>query len=71
MNHDITSYQFPSSCYDDEIVWLLSTYLEKIWRELKYNDERSFNKEAFFGYLKFKFKMEKSDVMLQPIPGLF
>ena len=30
MNHDIISYQFPSSCYDDEIVWLLSTYLEKI-----------------------------------------
>ena len=49
----IINYQFPRSNYDDEISWLLSSYIVKVWKEINYSDVNCLKKQAFFGYLRF------------------
>ena len=71
-DEDLINYQFSSCNYDDEISWLLSSYIEKVWKDIHQSDVNCLKKEAFFGYLKFKFKMDRNiaPYALKDIPGL-
>ena len=72
-DQNLINYQIPSSTYDEEISWLLSSYIYKVWKEINYGDVNYLKKEVFFGYLRFKFKMENNiaTVTMKDIPGLF
>ena len=69
---DILNFFFPSSVYDNEVVWLICSYVTKVWQEIYVRGRTNMKSEELFGFLKFKYKVDqqgKRQVMRQ-IPGL-
>ena len=52
---DILSLRFSKCNWDPELVWLLGSYVHKVW----HNNSVTLNKNKFFGFLKFKFKKDQ------------
>ena len=62
----------PTCSAEKEIVWLLSTYIEKTWNDLYISGGDRLKTNEFFGYLKFKYKADQIGAQhsLDYIPGL-
>ena len=39
-----------------DLVWVLGTYLDKVWEEIHVRGKIRLRWEVFFGFLKFKYK---------------
>ena len=61
MNFDLLTLRVPklrNGC-DDELVWLISTYVNEIWAQCHENESSSVSKEKIFGFLRFKYRKYK------------
>ena len=63
---------FPSSNSDREAVWLIGSYLARVWEETFVRGGGMVKGEQFFGFLRFKFKTAQLGARqtLHSIPGL-
>ena len=70
-NDQLLNYNMKKSSYENEVVWLLGSYLSETWRILS-SGSNILKEEEFFGFLKFKFKKDQSGarVSFNCIPGL-
>ena len=41
------------------LVWLMGRYLEESWRLVKGNEGNRLSKRKFFGFLKFKYRVDQ------------
>ena len=58
--------------FEREIVWMIGTTVHKFWVELVERDAARIKDEAFFGYLRFKYRelgCSGSGSSLTNIPG--
>ena len=46
---------FPSSSFDQEVVWLISTYVLFVWENVFMRDA-DVKQEQFFGFLTYKYR---------------
>ena len=58
-NLDIITLNFPKQKDDAEVVWLMGRYLEESWRLVKGNEGNRLSKRKFFGFLKFKYRVDQ------------
>ena len=56
---DIINIFFPKSSCDQEILWLVSSYILYVW-ETVHIKKQEVKLEKFFGFLTFKFKMHQA-----------
>ena len=56
---EIVNLCFASSCNDKEIVWLVSSYVLYVW-EMVHVRELEVQRDKFFGFLTFKYKMHQT-----------
>ena len=69
---EMINFQFPSSNSDREGVWLLGTYVAKVWEDIFVRGGARLGEEQFFGFLRFKYKLAKEcGLGLRVNPGLF
>ena len=70
-NIKLINYNWQSSKKESEAVWLLGNYLAKSWLTLS-STSHVLKEEEFFGFLKFKFKMDQNvaRVSMSDISGL-
>ena len=62
---------FFSSNSDKEGVWLVGTYVAKVWEDLCVRGGLRLREEQFFGFLRFKYKLaQECGPSLRVIPGL-
>ena len=62
---------FAQSNSDREGVWLVGTYVAKVWEDLCVRGGTRLREEQFFGFLTFKYKLAQEDGPgLRVIPGL-
>ena len=71
-NWEIINLMLPGSRMDNELVWLLGTYVAKVWEEIFVRGKTLLRMEVFFGYLRFKYKTDQMGARhaLRCIPGL-
>ena len=55
---EIINLFFVNSCYDTEIVWLVSSYVHYVW-EMVQAKKQEVKLDKFFGFLTFKYKMHQ------------
>ena len=69
---ELINFQFPSSVHDNEVVWLLCSYLTKVWQEIYVSAESHIKYEELFGFLRFKYKMDQQGarIVMRHIPDL-
>ena len=69
---DLINFQFPGSASDKEGVWLIGTYVDKVWEDNFVRGGQGLRLDQFFGFLRFKYKMANDcGLGLRVIPGLF
>ena len=70
-NIKLINYNWHSSNKENEAVWLLGNYLAKSWLTLS-STSHVLKEEEFFGFLKFKSKMDQNvaTVSMSDISGL-
>ena len=70
-NEKIINYNWNSSNYENEAVWLLGNYLAKSWVIIS-STNHELKEEEFFGFLRFKFRSDQSGarVSMADISGL-
>ena len=56
---EIINLLFVNSCYDREIVWLVSSYVHYVW-EMVQAKKQEVRLDKFFGFLTFKYKMHQT-----------
>ena len=56
---EIINLFFVKSCYDTEIVWLVSSYVHYVW-EMVQAKKQEVKLDKFFGFLTFKYKMHQT-----------
>ena len=66
-NWELLNLFLPRSQFEQEIVWLIGSYVDYVWTKVLIGDSE-LKIEKFFGFLKFKYK--KSGSSLGQIPGL-
>ena len=66
-NWELLNLFLPRSQFEQEIVWLIGTYVDYVWTKVFFGDSEM-KVEEFFGFLKFKYKNSGSS--LGQIPGL-
>ena len=59
------------SSWENEAVWLLGNYIERVWKIMS-KGAQVIKEEEFFGFLRFKFRLDQSGarVAMSDIPGL-
>ena len=68
---EIVNLRFPSSNSDKEGVWMLGTYVAKVWENIYIRGGSRLKEEQFFGFLKFKYKLaQECGPVLRRIPNL-
>ena len=68
---DILSLNFRKTSKDEEITWLITTYVAEIWNLLEYGKVRKVSRDKFFGFLRFKYRADQSGARPQlQIPEL-
>ena len=62
-----------TSTFVKEIVWLIGTYVTRVWEENSVRGGARVKAEQFFGFLRFKYRVAQlgSRTPLNFIPGLF
>ena len=58
-NGQILGYRFQKSSKDNEVVWLLGNYLNKVWDDIYHRGKNNLNFEELFGFLKYKYKTDQ------------
>ena len=67
---EIVNLQFPGSRDDKKGVWLIGTFVARVWEEIFVKNVQRLKKEQFFGFLKFKYKMDlQMEMPLGVFPG--
>ena len=61
LNIDVTdqsliSLNFPSSTFENEIMWILGSYFLFVWQSLRSEGESAVERKKLFGFLKFKYE---------------
>ena len=56
---DLIALRFPRHKFDQEITWLLGSYLQYTWSLLHYKGLGALCRAQLFGYLKFKYNMDQ------------
>ena len=56
---EIINLFFENSCYDREIVWLVSSYVHYVW-EMVQAKKQEVKLDKFFGFLTFKYRMHQT-----------
>ena len=62
----------PNNRNNNEVIWLLSSYVREVWASLYVKGDAKLNAAQFFGFLKFKYKNDQlgARMPLNQIPGL-
>ena len=70
-NWELLNLFLPRTQFEQEIVWLVSTYVRYVWTNFVVEDS-AVKLEKFFGFLTFKYKVDKKmcGLTLVPISGL-
>ena len=55
---DVLNLFFPNSSRDQEIMWLVSSYILYVWETVNIK-KKEVKIEKFFGFLTYKFKMQR------------
>ena len=63
-NFDLLSLRFDRNLFENEIVWLISSYVSEIWRIFRRN-EQNVQKEKLFGFLKYKYRKNQMGARLK------
>ena len=71
-NWELLNLFFPQTNFENEILWLIGTTVQKFWSEIYCKSSSLIKVESFFGFLKFKYKEQfyGNKVKLKTIPGL-
>ena len=71
-NWELINLFLPVSFRDKDMVWMLGTYVAKVWEELFVRGKQRIRLDVFFGFLKFKYKAAQFGARqaLGYIPGL-
>ena len=56
----LLSLNFRKSAKDDEITWLISTYVAEVWNLLEKKKVRQVSRDKLFGFLKFKYRADQA-----------
>ena len=72
-NADLIRLNFPVNTFNNEIVWIISSYVYKIWESNYCQENLVMSRGNLFGFLKYKFKRDLlgARVQLKSISGLF
>ena len=72
-NWEMINLVLPTSTFENEIVWLVGTYVTRVWEEIFVRGGAGVRAEQFFGFLRFKYRGDQlgSRTPLKFIPGLF
>ena len=65
LNFDLISLRFDRNLYENEIVWLISSYVSEIWRIFNRRNEQNVQKEKLFGFLKYKYRKNQMGARLK------
>jgi len=57
-NFDLLNLLLPQGLFDQEVSWLIGIYVHYVWLTV-YSNKRDVKVEKLFGFLKFKFKIER------------
>ena len=55
----LLSLNFRKSAKDDEITWLISTYVAEVWNLLEKKKVRQVSRDKLFGFLRFKYRADQ------------
>ena len=71
-NFNFISLLFNRNSYEKEIVWLIASYINEVWKIFNRNNEQNIQKEKFFGFLRYKYKKNQlgARLKLQEIPDI-
>ena len=69
-NWEIINLFLPGSRREKDLVWMIGMYIVKVWEEIYVRGKPRLRMEAFFGFLKFKYKSAQLGSRLGIIPGL-
>ena len=58
-DYQLVRFSFPKCNFENEVIWLMGSYVRELWKELYFNEEAIIKTEEFFGYLKFKFRADQ------------
>ena len=69
---DLINLQLPRNRCSNEVIWLIGNYVGEVWGCLVIKSAAKLSGDKFFGFLKFKYKMDQlaARLPLNPIPGL-
>ena len=69
---DLINLHLPRNRLNNEVVWLIGNYVGEVWNCLVTKSAASLCEDQFFGFLKFKYKLDQlgSRLPLNPIQGL-
>ena len=72
-NWEMINLVLPTSTFEKEIVWLVGSYVARVWEEIFVRGGAMVKAEQFFGFLRFKYRVDQqgSRTPLSFIPGLF
>ena len=55
----LINFFIPKCNKEKEVAWLLGSYIEKVWNDVTYQGMNAAKIDEFFGYLKFKYRMDQ------------
>ena len=69
---DLLNLFLPSSNKEKEAIWLVGTYVTRVWEKIFMRNGAFLEGEEFFGFMRFKYKAAQlgARVVLSTIPGL-
>ena len=72
-NWEMINLVLPTSTLEKEIVWLIGSYVTRVWEEIFVRGGSLVKADQFFGFLRFKYRVAQmgSRTPLNFIPGLF
>ena len=71
-DEEIINLRLPKNRCSNEVIWLIGSYVGEVWRTLYAKGGAELNEAQFFGFLKFKYKIDQlgARLVLNQIPGL-
>ena len=70
-DRELLKFSWPSSKFDREMVWLISSFVWFRWRKFESDGSNTINGRELFGFMRFKYKEALHKNLLSSIPGLF
>jgi hypothetical protein len=69
---ELINLHLPRNRCSNEVIWLVGSYVGEVWRCLFTKSAAMLSVDKFFGFLKFKYKMDQlgARLPLNQIPGL-